>query len=156
MSVSELATEDGGFVLAYSRAHGVLLETSGMNYMNYGMKNRRSMLVGAWQVVTDLANAADRSQSKLPDRQSELRVLKETLMAKTEQEEKDEKKMLDRDMDDIGEGSARGTVMSTCILVEWGLPARRVLPILVQLNILCSSLYVVQYNAWFDRKCTRR
>lgn len=60
--------------------------------------------------MTDLANASDRSQSKLPDRKSELRVLQETLMAKTDQEEKDEKKMLDRDMDDIGEGSARGTV----------------------------------------------
>lgn len=63
------------------------------------------------QVVTDLANAADRSESKLPDRKSELCVLRDTLNAKTEQEEKDEKKMLDRDADDIGEGSARGTVM---------------------------------------------
>lgn len=64
------------------------------------------------QVVTDLANAADRSQSKLPDRKSEIGVLRDTLTAKTDQEEKEEKKMLDRDMDDIGEGSARGTVRS--------------------------------------------
>lgn len=69
-----------------------------------------ALLCTLLQVVTDLANASDRSQSKLPDRKSELRVLQETLMAKTDQEEKDEKKMLDRDMDDIGEGSARGTV----------------------------------------------
>lgn len=62
------------------------------------------------QVVTDLANASERSQSKLPDRQSEIRVLRDTLTAKTDLEEKEEKKMLDRDMDDIGEGSARGTV----------------------------------------------
>ena len=62
------------------------------------------------QVVTDLANASDRSQSNLPDRQSEIRVLRDTLTAKTDLEEKEEKKMLDRDMDDIGEGSARGTV----------------------------------------------
>lgn len=60
--------------------------------------------------MTDLVHAADQSQSKLPDRQSEIRVLKETLLAKTDAEEKEEKKMLDRDMDDIGEGSARGTV----------------------------------------------
>lgn len=65
-----------------------------------------------WQVVTDLANAADRSESKLPDRKSELAVLRDTLTAKTDQEEKEEKKMLDKDMDDIGEGSARGTVSS--------------------------------------------
>lgn len=65
------------------------------------------------QVVTDLANAADRSESKLPDRQSEIRVLRDTLTAKTDQEEKEEKKMLDRDVDDIGEGSARGTVRAT-------------------------------------------
>lgn len=32
------------------------------------------------------------------------------MTAKTDLEEKEEKKMLDRDMDDIGEGSARGTV----------------------------------------------
>lgn len=69
-----------------------------------------TLLCTLLQVVTDLANASDRSQSKLPDRKSELRVLQETLMAKSDQEEKDEKKMLDRDMDDIGEGSARGTV----------------------------------------------
>ena len=62
------------------------------------------------QVVTDLANAAERGQSKLPDRQSELRVLRDTLMAKTEQEEQDEKKTLTRDEEDIGEGSVRGTV----------------------------------------------
>lgn len=66
--------------------------------------------------MTDLVHAADQSQSKLPDRQSEIRVLKETLLAKTDAEEKEEKKMLDRDMDDIGEGSARGTVRTGVIL----------------------------------------
>ena len=71
------------------------------------------------QVVTDLANAADRAQSNLPDRQSEIRVLRDTLTAKTDQEEKEEKKMLDRDMDDIGEGSARGTVRGILYL-PWG------------------------------------
>lgn len=71
------------------------------------------------QVVTDLANAADRAQSNLPDRQSEIRVLRDTLTAKTDQEEKEEKKMLDRDMDDIGEGSARGTVRGIRCL-PWG------------------------------------
>lgn len=78
------------------------------------------MLVRAvWlQVVTDLANAADRSESKLPDRKSELCVLRDTLNAKTEQEEKDEKKMLDRDADDIGEGSARGTVSATAVYIH--------------------------------------
>lgn len=75
------------------------------------------------EVVTDLANAGDRSQSKLPDRQSEIRVLRDTLTAKTDQEEKEEKKMLDRDPDDVGEGSARGTVrraLKFCTLFwEW-------------------------------------
>lgn len=63
-----------------------------------------------WKVVTELIHAADRSQSHLPNRKSELKLLEQTLHAKTETEEKEEKKILDRDMDDIGEGSARGTV----------------------------------------------
>lgn len=73
-------------------------------------------------MVTDLANAADRAQSNLPDRQSEIRVLRDTLTAKTDQEEKEEKKMLDRDMDDIGEGSARGTVRDVLLVLLqlWG------------------------------------
>lgn len=57
-------------------------------------------------------HAADVSQSHLPDRRAELRMLQQTLLAKTEAEEKEEKKVLDKDMDDIGEGSARGTVRS--------------------------------------------
>lgn len=83
------------------------------------MDGLRCWLVRSIQVVTDLANAADRSQSKLADRQSELRVLRDTLTAKTEQEEKDEKKMLDRDTDDIGEGSARGTVKLSKLACSW-------------------------------------
>lgn len=66
--------------------------------------------------MTDLANTADRAQSKLPDRQSELRVLLDTLMAKTELEDQEEKKVLTRDEEDIGEGSVRGTV---CVLSVW-------------------------------------
>lgn len=62
------------------------------------------------QVAIELVHAADRSQSHLPDRRSELDLLVRTLKAKTDAEEKEEKKLLDRDMDDIGEGSARGTV----------------------------------------------
>lgn len=71
----------------------------------------------SFKVVTDLANTADRAQSKLPDRQSELRVLRDTLMAKTELEDQEEKKVLTRDEEDIGEGSVRGTVRSICVIL---------------------------------------
>lgn len=72
----------------------------------------------AVQVVTELVHAADRSLSKLPDRKSEIAVLVQTLNAKTDAEEKEEKKILDRDMDDIGEGSARGTVSIQKLAVD--------------------------------------
>lgn len=72
----------------------------------------------AVQVVTELVHAADRSLSKLPDRKSEIAVLVQTLNAKTDAEEKEEKKILDRDMDDIGEGSARGTVSIYRVAVD--------------------------------------
>ncbi|CAB1100501.1 unnamed protein product [Ectocarpus sp. CCAP 1310/34] len=99
---------DGGF-----NAFFYTLVSTDTSEMYYSSKRQQYLVDQGYtfKVVTDLANASDRSQSKLPDRKSELRVLQETLMAKTDQEEKDEKKMLDRDMDDIGEGSARGTVM---------------------------------------------
>lgn len=69
------------------------------------------------QVVTELVHAADRSQSCLPDRRSELKLLGQTLTAKTDAEEKEEKKILDKDMDDIGEGSARGTVRGLSVWI---------------------------------------
>eukprot|EP00903_Cladosiphon_okamuranus_P009613 g9151.t1 len=102
------ANMDGGF-----NAFFYTLVSTDTSEMYYSSKRQQYLVDQGYtfKVVTDLANAADRGQSNLPDRQSEIRVLRDTLTAKTDQEEKEEKKMLDRDMDDIGEGSARGTVM---------------------------------------------
>ncbi|CAN0081955.1 unnamed protein product [Ascophyllum nodosum] len=99
---------EGGF-----NAFFYTLVSTDTSEMYYSSKRQQYLVDQGYtfKVVTDLANAAERGQSKLPDRQSELRVLRDTLMAKTEQEEQDEKKTLTRDEEDIGEGSVRGTVM---------------------------------------------
>lgn len=102
--------------MVYPQTHAKLNYTAPSRYPD--ACGPTAAAAAAVQVVTELVHAADRSQSCLPDRRSELKLLQQTLTAKTDAEEKEEKKILDRDMDDIGEGSARGTVrgLSTWIL----------------------------------------
>ncbi|CAM9128903.1 unnamed protein product [Sphacelaria rigidula] len=102
------ANVDGGF-----NAFFYTLVSTDTAEMYYSSKRQQYLVDQGYtfKVVTELVHAADRSLSKLPDRKSEIAVLVQTLNAKTDAEEKEEKKILDRDMDDIGEGSARGTVM---------------------------------------------
>ncbi|CAM9461574.1 unnamed protein product [Discosporangium mesarthrocarpum] len=99
---------DGGF-----NAFFYTLVSTDTAEMYYSSKRQQYLVDQGYtfKVVTDLVSQADRADSKLQDRKAELALLRDVLTSTTEVEEKEERRVLNQDEDDIGEGSARGTVM---------------------------------------------